>query len=46
MSIPKWNLLVLEMNPMMMKKSAFMKEQKDCKNPTMHFLEWRVCKSG
>ena len=24
---------------MMMKKNAFMKEQIDCKNPTMHFLK-------
>ena len=39
MSIPKWTLLVLEMNPMMMKNSAFMKEQIDCKNHTMHFLK-------
>ena len=31
--------MVLEMNPMMMKSNAFMNEQIDCKNHTMHFLK-------
>ena len=30
---------MLEMNPMMMKKNEFRKEQIDCKNPTMRFLK-------